>query len=149
MKTLLKLSYYFILLLHIFFAVSCNHKHTLFHKVPSDYSGIHFNNSILENDTLNPLDITNIYNGGGVGIGDLNGDGLQDIYFTGNVVSNIFYLNKGNLKFEDITEQANVNGEKKWCRGITVIDINNDGRLDMYIRLNLIYISEPTRRTPI
>ncbi len=152
MKTLLKLSYYFILLLHIFFAVSCNHKHTLFHKVPSDYSGIHFNNSILENDTLNPLDITNIYNGGGVGIGDLNGDGLQDIYFTGNVVSNIFYLNKGNLKFEDITEQANVNGEKKWCRGITVIDINNDGRLDMYIsctilddpckRENILYINE-------
>ena len=66
----------------------------LFQSISSDQSGIHFNNKIVENDTLNPIDVTNIYNGGGVGIGDFNNDGLQDIYFTGNLVSNKLYLNK-------------------------------------------------------
>ncbi|HEY8687834.1 MAG TPA: hypothetical protein VIM07_01265, partial [Chitinophagaceae bacterium] len=79
---------------------SCSNKKTLFHLVKSENSGIDFNNKIIENDTLNPIDVTNIYNGGGVGIGDFNNDGLQDIYFTGNVVSNKLYINKGRFKFE-------------------------------------------------
>jgi ASPIC and UnbV/FG-GAP-like repeat len=96
--------------------------------------------------------MTNIYNGGGVGIGDFNNDGLPDIYFTGNTVSNKLYLNKGNYKFEDITEQAGVTGEGKWCRGVSVIDINNDGWPDIYVcatiksnpeqRRNLLYINQ-------
>ena len=68
------------------FLVSCKSKVSLFQLVSSDHSGIHFNNKIVENDSLNPIDVTNIYNGGGVGIGDFNNDGLQDIYFTGNMV---------------------------------------------------------------
>src|SRR5207237_4568727 len=66
----------------------CNNNPTLFQSVSSSHSGILFNNTIIENDSINPLDMTNIYNGGGVGIGDFNKDGLQDIYFTGNMVPN-------------------------------------------------------------
>src|SRR5438270_10493495 len=122
----------FVLLASIIFIFSCQHKKTLFKQLSSSYTGIHFNNKIDENDSLNPIDVTNIYNGGGVSIGDFNNDGLQDIYFTGNLVSNKLYLNKGNMQFQDITEQAGVNGAGRWCRGVAVVDINNDGWLDMY-----------------
>jgi len=124
----------------------------MFHLIPSAQSGIHFNNIIKESDSINVLDIANVYNGGGVGIGDFNRDGLQDIYFTGNTVSNKLYLNKGHFKFEDITEAADVKGEGRWCRGVAVIDINNDGWQDMYVctsilqeaseRQNLLYINQ-------
>ena len=100
-----------------------------------------------------------MYNGGGVGIGDFNNDGLQDIYFTGNLVSNKLYLNKGNFKFEDVTDVANVGGEGKWARGVAVIDINNDGWLDIYVsetlkknpqqRTNLLYINQGTDKNGI
>ena len=86
----------------------CKDNNTLFQAVSSSRSGIHFNNTIIENDTINPLDMTNIYNGGGVGIGDFNNDGLQDVYFTGNLVPNKLYLNKGDFKFQDVTQQAGV-----------------------------------------
>ena len=79
------------------------------------------------------LDLTNIYNGGGVGIGDFNNDGLQDIYFTGNTVSNTLYLNRGDFKFDDITKEAGVSGDGKWCHGVAVVDINNDGWQDIYV----------------
>ncbi len=140
-----------IVIAFLFFA-SCKTRTNLFNPVSSSYSGIEFNNKIIENDTLNALDVTNIYNGGGVGIGDFNNDGLQDIYFTGNVVSNKLYLNKGKLKFQDITKEAGVDGNGKWCRGVTVIDINNDGWMDLYVsvsmekdpekRQNLLYINQ-------
>jgi hypothetical protein len=142
----------FFLLSNIFYLCSCNHKPTLFQAISSEESGIHFNNRIEENDSINPLDMTNIYNGGGVGIGDFNNDGLPDIYFSGNMVSNKLYLNKGNFKFEDITDEAGVGGEGKWCRGVTVVDINNDGWPDIYVsatikndpgkRRNLLYINQ-------
>lgn len=124
----------------------------MFEQISPDYSGVHFNNLISDNDSINILDIENIYNGGGVGIADFNNDGLQDIYFTGNVVANKLYLNKGNFKFEDITKQAGVDGEGRWSRGISIIDINNDGLIDMYVaaslspessrRENLLYINK-------
>ncbi|MBA4168093.1 MAG: CRTAC1 family protein, partial [Chitinophagaceae bacterium] len=116
----------------------CRRQHTLFEKISSSHSGIKFNNKIVENDSLNPLSVVNIYNGGGVGIGDFNNDGLQDIYFTGNMVPGKLYLNKGGLKFEDVTGKAGVDGEGRWSRGVAVIDINNDGLMDMYIS-NTIY----------
>lgn len=131
--------------------ISCG-KQQLFKQLSSNKTGIHFINKITENDSINPMDITNIYNGGGVGIGDFNNDGLQDIYFTGNLVSNKLYLNQGKLKFQDITEKAGVGGEGKWCKGVSVVDINNDGWLDMYVcasmssdpkkRQNLLYINQ-------
>ena len=134
------------------FAASCQDNHSLFQQVKSSQSGIHFNNMIVENDTLNPLDITNIYNGGGVGIGDFNNDGFQDIYFTGNTVENKLYLNKGDFKFQDVTKIAGVTGEGRWSRGVAVVDINNDGWLDLYVcttilkdaqrRKNLLYVNQ-------
>src|SRR3569833_3935344 len=130
---------------------SCK-KHTLFEQVSSSHSGIYFNNQIIENDSIIPLDVTNIYNGGGVGVGDFNNDGLQDLYFTGNMVSNKLYLNKGDFKFEDVTEKAGVTGLGRWGRGVAVVDINNDGLMDFYVcntiykdtvrRRNLLYINQ-------
>lgn len=141
---------FYLLLILLFF--DCNSKDSLFHLVSSDRSGIHFNNRIVENDSINPIDITNVYNGGGVAVGDFNNDGLQDVYFTGNLVSNRLYLNKGKFKFQDITKQAGVEGEGKWCRGVSVVDINNDGWLDLYVcatllnkpkeRENLLYVNQ-------
>ena len=130
---------------------SCKKK-TLFEQIPSSYSGVHFNNEIVENDSINPLDKLNIYNGGGVGIGDFNNDGLQDIYLVGNAVPNKLYLNKGQMKFEDVTSEAGVGGSGGWGRGVAVVDINNDGLPDIYVcytllsdsakRRNLLYINQ-------
>src|SRR3954471_11289680 len=112
------LAWLIVLMSLVFF--SCQNNQTLFRQVQSSHSGIHFANQIVENDTLNPLDITNFYNGGGVGIGDFDHNGLQDIYFTGNVVENKLYLNKGDFKFEDVTKTAGVTGEGRWSRGVAV-----------------------------
>jgi len=130
---------------------SCKQK-PLFTLVKPDYSGVHFNNKITETDSVNVLDFSNIYNGGGVGVADFNNDGLQDIYFTGNMVPNKLYLNKGNLQFDDVTNSAGVTGDGRWCRGVSIIDINNDGLQDMYVcttiknnaaeRQNLLYINQ-------
>ncbi|MGI4020327.1 MAG: VCBS repeat-containing protein [Janthinobacterium lividum] len=136
----------FVFGLVIFACTSCK-KNTLFKEISSSHSGIHFNNLITENDSINPLDLVNIYNGGGVGIGDFNNDGLPDIYFTGNMVSNKLYLNKGDFKFEDITDEAGVGGFGRWGRGASIIDINNDGLMDIYV-CNTIY-KDPKRRRNI
>ncbi len=151
--------YYLFFFFFILVYISCKNKETLFQQIPSSASGIHFNNEIVENDSINPLDLTNIYNGGGVGIGDFNNDGLQDIYFTGNTVSNKLYLNKGDFKFDDITNAAGVAGTGKWCRGVSVVDINNDGWQDIYVcatiknnpelRRNLLYINQGTDKNGI
>ncbi|MDP4148540.1 MAG: VCBS repeat-containing protein [Bacteroidota bacterium] len=131
---------------------SCSNKHTLFEKIDPSHSGITFNNQITENDSTNPMDVVNIYNGGGIGIGDFNQDGLPDIYFGGNRVPGRLYLNKGNFKFEDVTEAAGVGGMGRWERGISVVDINNDGLPDIYIcntidrdslkRRNILYVNQ-------
>ena len=134
------------------FSFSCKQKAKLFQLVSSEHSGINFNNKITESDSINPIDVPNIYNGGGVGVGDFNNDGLQDIYFTGSMVSNKLYLNKGKMQFDDITISARVSGDGRWCRGVAVVDINNDGWMDMYVcasmnknperRKNLLYINQ-------
>ncbi|HRP56241.1 VCBS repeat-containing protein [Agriterribacter sp.] len=144
------------LLFFIFFS-SCRQDAALFQLISPEHSGIHFNNEIAENDSVNPIDITNLYNGGGVGVGDFNNDGLQDIYFTGNMVSNRLYLNKGDLQFADITNSAGAGGDGRWCRGVAVVDINNDGWMDMYVcvsmnkdpesRKNLLYINQGPDRS--
>jgi len=133
--------------------ISCKNN-TVFQPVSSGHSGIHFNNQIVENDSINPIDLINVYNGGGVGIGDFNNDGLPDIYFTGNTVSNKLYLNRGNFVFEDVTDAAGVGGNGEWCRGASIVDVNNDGLPDIYVcaniktdarqRTNLLYINQGT-----
>jgi enediyne biosynthesis protein E4 len=142
----------FFFLFFLFFA-ACKKKQTLFSLLESNQTGIDFNNQITENDSLTIFNSEFIYNGGGVAIGDLNGDGLQDLFFTGNQVQNKLYLNKGNLAFEDITTKANLqkqNGE--WSAGVSFIDINQDGKLDVYVcntflknpmkRRNFLYINQ-------
>jgi hypothetical protein len=117
---------------------------TLFEALDSSRSGITFNNRIDDNDTLNVLDVENIYNGGGVGVGDFNGDSLPDLYFTGNAVPNALYLNRGSLKFEEVTQASGTGGENRWSRGVSLVDINNDGRLDIYVSATLA--ADPRRR---
>ena len=149
----LRPSFFHLLFFSVLFVMGgCKNNSTLFRLMPSSESGIHFNNEIVENDSINPIDVTNIYNGGGVGVGDFNNDGLQDLYFTGNLVSNKLYLNKGNIEFADITAEAGVDGAGRWSRGVSVVDINNDGWLDLYVcasmlkdgakRQNLLYINQ-------
>src|SRR6476619_383108 len=87
-------------------ALSCNKPATLFLKQSSSHTGIKFDNRIIENDSVNPIDLEFLYNGGGVAVGDFNNDGLQDLYFTGNMVPNKLYLNKGDLKFQDVTNES-------------------------------------------
>ncbi|MEL4455327.1 VCBS repeat-containing protein [Lutimonas vermicola] len=105
----------------------------LFKNPPADQTGIDFVNTITETDDLNILDYLYFYNGGGVALGDINNDGLTDVFFTGNQVKNRLYLNKGNLKFEDITEKANIAGNSTWNTGTIMGDVNGDGLLDIYV----------------
>ena len=95
-------------------------------------TSVTFSNNLVYTDTLTVLDFEYLYNGGGVGIGDINNDGLQDIYFSGNMTSGKLYLNKGDWKFEDITEQAGV-ATSVWVNGVSMVDINQDGFKDIYL----------------
>ncbi len=124
-----------LLLLAIASIVSCNKpkKETLFELLPSGYTGLDFNNELNESESLNILTYEYFYNGGGVGIGDLNKDGLPDIVMGGNMTASKIYLNKGNLQFEDITKSSGFNIPENWARGIAMVDINSDGNLDIYV----------------
>ncbi len=106
---------------------------TLFILHPPSKSGVSFENKLTYTEALNPYTFKSFYNGGGVGLGDFNQDGLLDIIFTGNLVSNKLYINKGNFKFEDVTEKAGLSTEGVWSTGVSVVDINADGLLDIYI----------------
>ncbi|NMH89039.1 VCBS repeat-containing protein [Flavivirga algicola] len=104
----------------------------IFETLDASISGINFSNNLTENDSLNYFTYSYLYMGGGVAVGDIDNDGLKDIFFTGNQVSNKLYLNKGNLQFEDIANKAGVSGDKRWYTGVTMVDINADGYLDIY-----------------
>ena len=117
----------------------------------ASHTNIDFNNKLTENDSINFLINQYIYIGAGVGVGDFNNDGLQDIFFAGGQVSSKLYLNKGNFEFEDVTERAGVT-TNEWCTGVSVVDINNDGLSDIYVcvshghnpeqRRNLLFINK-------
>ncbi|RNC92587.1 MAG: CRTAC1 family protein [Allomuricauda sp.] len=107
--------------------------HTLFKLLDSSQTGVSFVNAIENQKNFNIFKYRNFYNGGGVAIGDINNDGLPDIYLTGNMEANKLYLNKGNFKFEDITIKAGVAGNKPWSTGVTMADVNADGYLDIYV----------------
>ncbi|MDC6365868.1 MULTISPECIES: VCBS repeat-containing protein [Flavobacteriaceae] len=104
----------------------------VFEAMPSSVTGIEFSNDLTESHALNYFTYSYLYMGGGVAAGDINNDGLIDIYFTGNQVSNKLYLNKGNLQFEDVTRKAGVGGDGRWYTGVTMADVNSDGLLDIY-----------------
>jgi len=111
-----------------------NVEHPVFQLLDSTQTNINFNNTLSDNDSPGILNYLYFYNGGGVAIGDVNNDGLPDIYFTSNKKGgNKLYLNKGNYQFEDITDKAGVAGIADWCTGVTMVDVNNDGYLDIYV----------------
>lgn len=112
---------------------SCNQDARLFDLLPADKSGIDFENTLVENDSLNILDYLYFYNGGGIAMGDVDNDGLPDLYFSSNQNSNKLYLNKGELKFDDITTSAGVSGNSSWNTGAVMADVNGDGWLDIYV----------------
>ena len=122
--------YIFILTLFFF---SCKQKkeNTLFTLIEN--SNINFTNSLTATKNLNVFNYRNFYNGGGVAIGDLNNDGLPEVFFTANQLPNKLYLNKGNLKFEDISVKAGFIEKKEWSTGVVLADVNADGWLDIYI----------------
>jgi enediyne biosynthesis protein E4 len=106
---------------------------TLFTRLTSDQTGISFINEIQDKQDFNIFRYRNFYNGGGVAIGDINNDGLPDVFFTANSKKNHLYLNKGDFKFEDITDTAGVGGRKPWDTGVVMVDVNGDGYLDIYV----------------
>ncbi|WP_375444182.1 VCBS repeat-containing protein [uncultured Fibrella sp.] len=130
----------------------------LFTSLPAEETGIVFVNRLSESDSVSILDLEYFYNGGGVALGDFNNDSLPDVFFTGNQVTNRLYVNKGNFKFDDVTRSAGVGGNGKWCSGATLIDINNDGWLDIYVsatlsrsdtqRENLLYVNQGVKNGP-
>ncbi len=119
----------------VLFACSSNpdEENTLFELIDSNHSTIHFANELKPTEELNMYVFKNYYNGGGVAIGDINNDGLQDIYFTGNEVDNKLYINQGDFTFKDITESAGVACPNVWSTGASFVDINQDGYLDLYV----------------
>ncbi|MCV9385191.1 VCBS repeat-containing protein [Reichenbachiella ulvae] len=122
---------------------------TQYLSLPPVKTGIDFTNLLTETEEVNYFTYPYIYMGGGVAIGDINNDGLQDLYFTANMGDNKLYLNKGGMKFEDITEQAGVGGDERWDTGVTMADVNGDGWMDIYVSVsgkwasnkNLLYIN--------
>lgn len=121
-----------LLILFSVFLISCS-KSQRFELLNSGQTGIDFKNNITGSDSLNVINYEYLYNGGGVGTGDLNNDGLTDIVFAGNQVSSRIYLNQGNFKFRDITSNFKGLTNDQWYSGVALVDINSDGWLDVYL----------------
>lgn len=130
---------------------SCGEKHQFQLLRPAD-TGVYFENTITEYDSFNILTFEYVYNGGGVAVADFTNDGLSDVFFTGNMVANQLYLNRGNMEFEEVTTQAGVGASDRWCSGVAVVDINADGWKDLYVcatvkpnasdRKNLLFVHQ-------
>lgn len=129
---------FFLFLLLPFFFLNCSKENsanndTLFSKLAASKTGINFVNEVKNGADMNIFKYRNFYNGGGVAIGDVNNDGLSDVYFTSNLGTNKLYINKGNFEFEDISKKAGVEGTKTWSTGVVMVDLNADGLLDIYV----------------
>ena len=123
----------FFFLFVIFASCSKGNSDSLFTKLDASQTGINFQNEVKNGKNMNIFKYRNFYNGGGVAIGDINNDGLGDVFFTSNQGTNKLYLNKGNFKFEDISTKSGIEGEKAWSTGVVMVDINGDGLLDIYV----------------
>ena len=148
-------------LLCLFLILSCDKKEFLFTKIDSTDSGISFENKITVNDTLNALVSEFVYNGGGVAIADLNGDNKNDLFFTASQNDNSLYLNQGEFKFKETTKISGTGkpSNQYWSSGVTILDINRDGKQDIYIcntlngnaqyRKNFLYINKGNNKNGI
>ncbi|TMB94255.1 MAG: VCBS repeat-containing protein, partial [Chloroflexi bacterium] len=124
----------------------------LFTRLPSSYTGIDFANRLTDSRDFNVFTYRNFYNGGGVAIGDLSGDSLPEIVLTSNEGGPRLYLNLGHFRFRDITKEAGIEEQGRWTTGVTLADVNGDGRLDIYVchaglkpgalRANTLYINQ-------
>lgn len=136
-KSVVELFVYVCVFTALALTLSCSEKKakqiTLFEQLESDSTNIDFINQLTYNDQFNIFTYRNYYNGGGVAIGDINNDGLPDIFFTANMLPNRLYINKGNFKFEDITDKAGILKKAKWSTGVSMADVNGDGFLDIYV----------------
>jgi len=147
---------YYVGMFFLIFSYGCTDSAdpTRFVKIDTSTSGLNFNNQLFENDSINIIDNEFVYNGAGVALGDLNSDGLDDIFFAGNQVDNKLFLNKGKLEFQDVSSAAKIGktDSLQWSSGVSIVDINTDGKLDIYIcntfrksdaqRKNLLYINQ-------
>jgi len=124
-------TYLLLFVTFFFFACTKSKDGQLFEQVEN--SGIQFTNTVTDEKDNNIFKYRNFYNGGGVGIGDINNDGLADVFFTANQGANKLFLNKGDFKFEDISDKAGFSKKDQWSTGVTMVDINNDGWLDIYV----------------
>ena len=113
--------------------LQCSQPQKQFTELKSEETGLKFSNDIAETQHTNILTYEYTYNGAGVAAGDVNNDGLADLYFSGNSVPNKLFINKGNWRFEDITSVSNTSGRKDWKTGVTMADVNGDGWLDIYV----------------
>src|SRR5258705_3536348 len=136
----------FAALIPLVLAVACGeHERPVFKLLDPSETGVTFANAIKTDDSLNVQTDVYVYNGAGVAVGDVDGDGLPDIYFAGNKVSSRLYHNKGHMKFEDVTEQAGVSTHT-WATGVSMVDINGDGALDIYVSVSGPEWSTPAQR---
>ena len=148
------MKYFFSFVTLAFFLFSCTKKKDLPLFELQEHTGIEFNNKIVDGPLENSFLFRNFYNGGGVAIGDINNDGLADVMLTSNMGENKLYLNKGGMKFEDISTASGLKQDSMWSTGVTFVDINNDGWLDIYVcnsghmtdgnRKNKLYINNHT-----
>ena len=144
------IKFFSLLAVGLFLGACSSNENTLFEELPASETGIDFVNRSLEKKEFNIFNYRNFYNGGGVAIGDVNNDGLSDIFVTSNFEDNKLYLNKGSMKFEDITVKAGIVGKKFWSTGVTFADVNGDGLMDIYVcnsgsrdqRGNQLYINQ-------
>ena len=146
-------SLYIIGVFSLISTLSCTEQdNTLFKSLSSSQTGVVFKNLLKETEAFNVMNYGYFYNGGGVAVGDVNNDGLPDLYFTGNLVASDLYLNQGNMKFQEIAKEAGVEAAGLWNTGVTMADVNGDGWLDIYVcrsaavdaqkRRNLLFINE-------
>jgi enediyne biosynthesis protein E4 len=123
----------FFILSTFLFGCSNDNSDSLFTQLYPSQTGIEFTNDVKNGENMNIFKYRNFYNGGGVAIGDINNDGLADVFFISNQNANKLYLNKGNFKFEDISVTSGIQGKKAWSTGVVMVDINGDGFLDIYV----------------